>query len=71
MQQKKFVGILKYSRESALRLIGNNWIHNHYLIFSYKTHLLEQAVRAAVILPIIVLALLTPDRIKQSEFNSL
>lgn len=71
MQEKKLVGTLKHSRRNALRSIGNYWVHNHYLIFSHKTHLVEQAVRAAVMSPIVVLALRTPERIKQSELNSL
>lgn len=70
-KRKKLVGTLKHSRKSALRSIGNYWVHNHYLIFSHKTHLLEQAVRAAVMSPIVVLALHTPERITQSELNSL
>lgn len=42
-------------------------LHNHYLIFNYKIHLLEQAVRAAVMLPIIVLVLFTPEKKKKKK----
>lgn len=44
-------------------------LHNHYLIFNYKIHLLEQAVRAAVMLPIIVLVLFTPEKKKKKKWQ--